>query len=122
MRVRYKPRVIEAEELGENPDKPGGWAITDPILGIRIIRDSDFRAVYENEFDNIALTPQGLTEQLSQELQRWGMTPLPLDVPIEATLALTLAAVRQITFDIERVTQFAHAKDIRRELEELINC
>lgn len=120
MKVKYKQRLVDAKRVSETH-----WEIQDSEVFPNCVGsfdDESFREVFENEFDTVILSPRALTEQLSQELQRWGMTPLPLDLPIEATLALTLAAVRQITFDIERVTKFAHAKDIRRELEELINC
>lgn len=114
LRVRYKPRVVEAEEVED-----GRWAVYDP-WGYKYYDDKEFRECFENEYDNVPLTPKDLTEQLSQELQRWGMTPLPLDAPVEVTLGLALAAVRQITFDIEQIAEIALTRDVAQELEELV--
>lgn len=119
IRVRYVPRVVEASEICEGEL----WYVNDPLTGEMNLDDVVFRECFENEFNNVQLTPKDLTEQLSQELQRWGMTPLPLDVPVEATLGLTLAAVRQITWDIKRIIRrLENGSDVLEDMKELVNC
>jgi len=111
--VRFRNRVVEAEQDGDL------WRV--PSYSNLPLTDDDFREVFENVYDNVILTPRDLTEQLSQELERWGMTPLPLDAPVEATIGLTLAAVRQMTHDIKRITtlakSFPETRDVAETLE-----